>query len=303
MKIGSRGSRLALTQAEEVSRLLGGPDVVRITTSGDECFVGGVSGGAPSGDKSRWVDAIEQALLSGEIDLAVHSAKDVPGVLAPGLALLGAPRRAFAEDVICGVSGLDALEEGAKVGTSSLRRAAQLRAVRPDIEIVALRGNVDTRLRKLSEDGGLAAVVLAKAGLQRLGLESEIGASLDPRGFVPSPGQGILALEGRMGDRPVSEAAEAITDVRAFACLRAERALAKALGASCNTPLGAHASVPASGAMLLRCWIGLPDGSEWLRDELEGEATEPEELGLRLAERMSSAGARELLAAAAGMAE
>lgn len=310
MRIGSRGSRLAVIQAEHVSKLLGGPDVVKITTSGDEGSAkeergrGGeiAIGNDAIGDKSRWVDAIEQALIDGRIDLAVHSAKDVPGELAPGLSLLGAPRRAPAEDVICGVSRFNELAEGARVGTSSLRRAAQIKAVRPDLQIVEVRGNVETRLRKLSEDASLAAIVLARAGLHRLGLESAIGATLDPKGFVPSPGQGILALQGRDGDRPVYEAAEAITDVGAFACLRAERAVSKALKASCNTPLGAHASSLGSSIMLLRCWVGLPNGSQWLSDELQGSVSEPEELGLRLGERMRSAGAAEMLAEAEAMA-
>src|ERR1035437_1129295 len=176
MRIGTRGSALALAQAEHVSTLLGGCELVRITTSGDR--------GAGEQDKSRWVVELEDALAGGEIDLAVHSAKDVPGELAEGLALLGAPARAAAEDVLCGAADLEDLAPGARVGTSSVRRLAQLRSAREDLDVVPVRGNVDTRLRKLAEQqDGLAAIVLARAGLQRLGRTAEAGAVLDPERF------------------------------------------------------------------------------------------------------------------------
>lgn len=312
MRIGSRGSKLALTQARHVSKLLGGPDIVTIATTGD---LGGHTGAggttvagdgaeaaaAGNADKSKWVDAIEQALLSGEIDLAVHSAKDVPAEMPQGLALLGSPMRAPVEDVICGADRLDAIPPGALVGTSSLRRAAQLRAAFPELAVEPVRGNVDTRLQKL-ESGQFAAIVLAKAGLHRLGREQAIGAALDPDGFVPSPGQGALALQGRAGDRAAAEAAEAITDAATFASLRAERALARELKATCNTPLGAYASPAGGGMLLLRAWIGLPDGREWMSDELEGPSSDPEQLGERLAQEMRSAGAEDLLSRAEALA-
>ena len=315
MRIGTRGSVLALAQAGDVARLLGAhppAELVTITTSGDLPVASPGAqpaehpgaGEGPSGaadDKSRWVDAIEQALLAGEIDLAVHSAKDVPGELAEGLALLGAPARAAVEDVLCGVDGLDALPEGASVGTSSVRRAAQLRAARADLNVVALGGNVDTRLRRLDE-GGLDAIVLARAGLQRLGREDEIGAVLDPARFVPAPGQGILALEGRAGDARAEAAVAAIADVDAFACLLAERAVARELGASCNTPLGAHAAPAGCGCLNLSAWVGLPDGSAWCSDELLGGFYDPDALGRRVAERMRAAGAGELLRQAEDLA-
>jgi hydroxymethylbilane synthase len=297
MRIGTRGSMLALAQATHVAELFDEAELVTITTSGDT----DASPPARDQDKSRWVDTIEAALLAGEIDLAVHSAKDVPGELADGLSLLGTPARVSAEDVLCGASGLDALSKGACVGTSSLRRAAQLRAVREDLQVVAIGGNVDTRLRRLDEDG-LDAVVLARAGLLRLGREADIGAVLDPANFVPAPGQGALALEGRMGDGAVEEAVRAITDADAFASLRAERALASALGASCHTPLGAHAVPAGCGCLNLRAWVGLPDGSAWVSDELLGGFYDPEELGRRVAERMKAAGAEELLHQAEEMA-
>ncbi len=291
MRIGSRGSALALAQAGFVAELLGGADagveVVAVTTSGDR--------GALVGDKSRWVKELEAALLAGEIDAAVHSAKDVPAELPGGLALAAAPDRADAHDALCGAASLEELPEGARVGTSSLRRAAGLRALRPDLDVVALRGNVDTRLRKLAE-GDCAAIVLALAGLERLGRAAEAGCALDA--LVPAPGQGTLVLETRSDDTATRSALDAIDDPHVAACLAAERALARALGASCHTPLGAHAVLTDDGAMRLRTFLGLPDGSTWLRDELTDPlGASPERLGEAVAERMRAAGADELLAA------
>jgi hydroxymethylbilane synthase len=294
MRIGTRGSALALAQARMVAEQLEGAEVVAISTAGDR---------GSGGEKARWVDGLEAALLAGEIDLAVHSAKDVPGELAEGLELLACPQRAGTEDVLCGAAALEALPEGAHVGTSSVRRAAQLRAARADIEVVAIRGNVDTRLRKLHEGDGdgaarLHAIVLARAGLQRLGHEHEIGAVLDQARFVPAPGQGTLALEGRSGDGRTAAAARAIGDPQTFACLRAERGLARELQATCDTPLGAHASAAGAGELSLRAWVGLADGSVWVADELLGAAADPETLGRLVAERLLAVGAGELLARA-----
>jgi hydroxymethylbilane synthase len=296
MRIGSRGSALALAQAGFVAELLGGADagieIVPLTTSGDR--------GALVGDKSRWVKELEAALLAGEIDAAVHSAKDVPGELPAGLALVATPDRVDARDALCGADGLDALAPGARVGTSSLRRAAGLRALRPDLEIVALRGNVDTRLRKLAE-GDCAAIVLALAGLERLALAASAGCMLDE--LVPAPGQGTLVVEARADDAAVRAAMGAIDDPHAAACLGAERALARALGASCTTPLGAHAVLDEDGGMTVRAFLGLPDGSAWLRDELTDPlGASPERLGAEVAERMRAAGADELLAACEALA-
>jgi hydroxymethylbilane synthase len=227
----------------------------------------------------------------------VHSAKDLPGELPAGLALLGAPARAPTDDVLCGARALSELAPGDRVGTSSIRRIAQLRAAREDVEVVALRGNVDTRLQKLADPRrGLRAIVLARAGLARLDREDAVGCVLDPSRFVPAPGQGALALEGRSDDDRASSAARAITDASTFACLRAERALARALGADCHTPLGAAATPSEDGeSLLLRGWAGLPDGSGWVTDELCGSVAEPEALGGEVAARMGAAGAQELL--------
>jgi hydroxymethylbilane synthase len=295
MRIGTRRSALALAQAELVAEMLGGAELVPIVTGGDR--------GTGAGDKSRWVAELEEALLEGRIDLAVHSAKDLPGEPAAGLELLGAPARAGAEDVLCGSPDLRLLASGARVGTSSVRRVAQLRAARDDLEVVPLRGNVDTRLGRLAEGAdGLAAIVLARAGLQRLGRTAEVGAVLDPGTFVPAPGQGTLALEGRAGDESCRAAVAAITDSGAFACLLAERALARELEADCDTPLGAHALPEPGDGLLLRAWVGLPDGSRWVVDELAGERADPDGLGRAIAARLKSVGAGELLEAARGAA-
>lgn len=281
MRLGTRGSALALTQARWVAQRLG-PEVelVPITTLGDR--------GAAVQDKSRWVSELERALLDGRIEIAVHSAKDVPTELDAGLELIAVPERADARDALCGAPSLQALATGARVGTSSLRRTAQLRALRPDLQIVALRGNVDTRLRKLAA-GEADALVLAYAGLQRLGREDEAGALLDA--LVPAAGQGALALEARTG-AVAREVLSEVIDPIATACVDAERTLVHALGASCNTPVGAHAVAIDADIVQLTGWVGLPDGSAWLRDRVSGP---PAQAGLRCAERMLAAGARDLL--------
>ena len=285
LRVGTRGSALALIQAESVAHALRTAgteaEIITVTTLGDR--------GAAVLDKSRWVSELERALLDGRIDLAVHSAKDVPTELPAGLELVAVPARADARDAFCGAAGLAALEQGARVGTASLRRAAQVRAVRPDLEIVELRGNVDTRLRKLAE-GQADALVLALAGLQRLGRAEAVTAIADE--LVPAAGQGALALEGRAGELTADARLDPVRDLQATACLYAERALVHALGASCHTPVGAHARRRHDGLLELVGWAGLPDGSEWLRDEVTGSA---DEVGPRCAERMLVAGARELL--------
>jgi hydroxymethylbilane synthase len=291
MRIGTRRSALALAQARLVADRLeiareDRCEIVPIVTRGDE--------GAGGEDKSRWVAELEDALLSGTIDLAVHSAKDVPGELAEGLGLLGSPARAAVEDVLCGADRLDGLPAGARVGTSSIRRAAQLRAVREDLEVRSMRGNVDTRLKKLAS-GDFDAIVLARAGLQRLGLEDAVGTVLDPARFVPAPGQGALALEARADDASVREAVEEIIDADTSASVLAERALAAALKATCHTPLGACAVPAGCGCLHMRAWVGLPDGSAWVSDELLGGFYDPEALGRDVAARLTLVGAEEML--------
>jgi hydroxymethylbilane synthase len=284
IRLGTRGSALALAQAQAVADLLPEARLVPITTSGDR---------GSRADKSRFVKEIEQALLANEVDLAVHSAKDVPGELPPGLSIVGVPERADPWDALCGAASLDDLGDGAVVGTASVRRRAQLLALRPDLDVRELRGNVDTRLGRLA-DGDFDAIVLARAGLVRLGRAAE-GAALE--GLVPAPGQGCLALEARADDTEVTEAAAALTDRAALTALTAERSLVTTLEATCNTPIGAHARLDGD-ALRLTAFVGLPDGSHWIRDELEGNPADPAALGRDVAERLDLAGARELLAAA-----
>jgi hydroxymethylbilane synthase len=284
LRLGTRGSALALTQARWVAdRLADDVELVEIKTSGDTGRVG---------DKGRFVKEIEEALLAGEVDLAVHSAKDVPGTLPEGLAIVGVPAREDARDALVGAASLDDLPEGANVGTASLRRRAQLLAARPDLNVQELRGNVDTRLRKLA-DGEHDAAVLALAGLRRLGRED--GAQpLDAIELTPAPGQGCLALEARRDDERTTELAAQVTDAEALVRLTAERALVERLDATCDTPVGAYAEVVEDG-LLLAAFVGLPDGSHWIRDAAVAGAEHPTELGVAVAERLLAAGAGELL--------
>ncbi len=287
MRLGTRRSALALAQAQQVAELLGGAEIVPIATSGDRER-------PPVDDKSRWVHELEQALLRDEIDLAVHSAKDVPATMPEQLAILGVPARAPAADALCGRALTD-IPAGGRIGTTSLRRRAQLLALRPDVEVAALRGNVDTRLRRL-HDGDYVAVALALAGLRRLGRENEATEIFDTSVIVPAPGQGALALQGRAGDPATTAAAAAISDRGARCTLLAERALVRALQADCHTPLGAHAVLgPEPDQITLTAWVGLPDGSEWIRDQLAAPTTDGQELGETVAQRLLGAGAAELL--------
>lgn len=282
MRIATRGSALALAQARWVAeRLPGEVELVTVTTSGDRRRA--------VDDKREWVLEIEEALLRGDADLAVHSAKDVPVALADGCVLVAAPERADPRDVLCGAASLEALPAGARVGTVSLRRASQLLAQRPDLEIVELRGNVDTRLRKLRE-GEADAIVLAAAGLDRLGRRGEASCTLD---LVPAAGQGTLAIEAREGDSAAAEAVAALRDPAAEASLACERAFVAALGADCSTPVGAYAAPAEPDGLLMRAYVGAPDGSAWITDALGGD--DPAALGAELARRMLMAGAEEVL--------
>jgi hydroxymethylbilane synthase len=295
LRLATRGSALALAQAKLVASLLGDEvELVTVTTSGDQRRL--------VGDKSRWVKEIEEALLDGRADLAVHSAKDVPGELPDGLAIVGVPARADARDTLCGTAAsVQALPEGAVVGTSALRRRSQLLAVRPDLDVRDVRGNVDTRLRKLA-DGEFDALLLAAAGLERLGRAGE-GIPVPADLLTPAPGQGCLALEGRADDERVRDLAAAITDRVALTALTAERALVVALDATCETPVGAFAE-PLDGGdgLLVSAYAGMPDGSAWVRDSIEGDASDPAALGRAVAQRMLLAGAGEILVAAASPA-
>ena len=289
MRIATRGSALALTQARWVADRLGGAELVEAS-----------SDGVP-GDKSRFVRGVEQVLLDGGAELGVHSAKDLPGQMPEGLEIAAVPRREDPADVWIGVGeSLNQAPEGARVGTASLRRRAQLLAARPDLRVEELHGNVDTRLRKLAE-GELDAIVLAAAGLRRLGREAEIGFAIPVDVMVPAAGQGALALQVRGGDEATSEATAAVNDLQAMRELTAERTVVALLDATCASPLGAHARVVGT-ALAIEAFVGLPDGSEWLRDRIEGSAEEPALAGAELVQRLLGAGAREILDRAEEMA-
>jgi hydroxymethylbilane synthase len=277
MRLGTRGSALALAQARLAAAALGGGEdveIVVVETRGDR--------DRAAVDKAKWVSELERALLDGEVDVAVHSAKDVPSVLADGCELVGALPREDPRDVLVGAGSLDELRPGARIGTASLRRAAQLRARREDLEIVEVRGNVDTRLRKLAE-GEMDALVLAAAGLARLGRDEAVA----PLDTVPAAGQGVVVIEARAGT------ARPLRDEDAWSRLAAERACVAVLGADCHSAVGAHAVRAGDGALTLTAWAGLPDGSAWVADEQSGD--DPEELGRRVAERLLAAGAGDFL--------
>ncbi|HVY78027.1 MAG TPA: hydroxymethylbilane synthase [Solirubrobacterales bacterium] len=291
LRIATRGSALARAQATQVAEMLGGAELVQVSSDGE------------LGDKARFVRGVERALLQDEANVGVHSAKDLPAELTEGLTLAAVPPREDPHDAWIGVgSSLDDVPQGARVGTASLRRRAQLLAARPDLELRELHGNVDTRLRKLAE-GELDAIVLAVAGLRRLGRAGEIAFPIPAESMTPAAGQGALLLQVRDGDGAALAAAEGLVDPPALREVTAERTVVALLGATCNSPLGVHAAVDLeSGQMRIEAFVGLPDGSEWLRDHVEGDSTEPALLGAELAKRLVDTGARDLLDRAETMA-
>jgi hydroxymethylbilane synthase len=289
LRLATRGSALAIAQATQVAELLGGAELVEVSSDGEV------------GDKARFVRGVERALLEGQAKIGVHSAKDLPAEMPEGLAIAAVPAREDPADVWIGVgSSLDEVPEGARVGTASLRRRAQLLAVRPDLEVSELHGNVDTRLRKLAE-GGHDAIVLAAAGLRRLGREDEVRFSIPAEEMTPAAGQGALVLQARREDTAAIEAATAINDETALRELTAERAVVALLDATCATPIGVHAIVDGE-RIGIESFVGLPDGSEWIRDRVEGDAADPAAVGALLAERLLGAGARDILDRAEALA-
>jgi hydroxymethylbilane synthase len=253
------------------------------------------------GDKERFVRGVEGALLAGDVDLGVHSAKDLPGQRPDALRLAGVPRREDPVDAFVGeASSLDALATGMRIGTSSLRRRSQLLALREDLDVLELRGNVDTRLRRLA-DGDYDGVVLAAAGLRRLGRESEISFTFGLEELTPAPGQGSLAIEVRRDDDSAAGEAARISDHDALVELTAERTVVTVLEASCQTPVGVCARL-GGGELVVHGYAGLPDGSEWVRDRVAGDPEQPAALGQALAGRMLAAGARDILRRAEAVA-
>ena len=298
VRIGTRGSALALWQAHHVrSRLeaLGhGVEIVVITTTGDRVLDRRLEA---VGGKGAFLKEIEEALLAGEIDLAVHSLKDVPTVLPAGLTLCAILERADPRDaLLSGGARLAELPAGARVGTTSLRRRALVASMRPDVVLEDLRGNVDTRIHRLRE-GRFDAILLAMAGLTRLGRAGEVTEALDPRAFVPAPGQGAIALECRDGDADVRPAVAALNHEPTARAVAAERAFLATLGGGCNVPLGAHAFAAGRGLELVG-FVAAADGSAFLRGDAKGE--EPAETGRRLASQLVERGATALIAGAAG---
>lgn len=314
--IATRRSRLALAQSRWVAGRLQvlAPDaeieLLEIVTRGDRIQdvplpeVGG---------KGLFTLEIEEALLSGRAHLAVHSLKDLPGDLPAGLCLAAVPEREDPHDALvlpasasppldlggCAgsrnaeLSGLPA-PLGARVGTSSLRRAAQLRALRPDLCVESVRGNVDTRLRKLDE-GQYDALVLAAAGLRRLGLGRRIACLLPPEVCVPAPGQGALGLEARSGDTATLDLLSGLQCEQTSRCVSAERSVMRRLGAGCSVPLGAYAVVEAGDRLALHAALAAPDGSRCLRCRVEGPASDPEAPAADAVEELLRLGAREIL--------
>jgi hydroxymethylbilane synthase len=283
LRIGTRGSALALAQAQSVAAALGGAEVVPVRSTDSD-----------PGDKERFVRGVEQALIGGEVDLGVHSAKDVPGRRPDALRLAGvAPREEPLDAYVGEASSLADVPQGARVGTSSLRRRSQLLALREDLDVVELRGNVDTRLRKLGE-GSYDGIVLAAAGLRRLERDSEIAFTFDIEELAPAPGQGSLAIETRRDDDAAASEAARISDHDALVELTAERAAVVALDATCQTPVGVCARLE-GGELVVHGYAGLPDGSEWVRDRVAGDPEQPAALGESLANRMLAAGARDIL--------
>jgi hydroxymethylbilane synthase len=295
IRVGTRRSALALAQADLVAQGLRtqgyAVELVPMRTEGDRLA------GAPLallGGKGLFVREIEQALLRGTIDVAVHSLKDLPAAMPPGLCLGAFPRREDPRDVLLTRTGrsLDDLAPGSVVGTSSPRRRALVLAARPDLVVEPLRGNVDTRMIKL-ESGACDAIILAAAGLHRLGVVPPHGVALDPEEFIPAIGQGIIAIEARADDRETLAALAALDEPQTRDCAEAERAFLARLGASCNSPLAAHATVlgAAPGTLRLSALIASEDGRDIIRAHADGVRERARALGDELAENMLARGA------------
>jgi hydroxymethylbilane synthase len=299
LRIATRKSPLALWQAEHVAALLrrahGGLEIelVPLVTQGDRIQDRSL---AAVGGKGLFIKELEVALESDRADIAVHSMKDLPGDLPEGLIIAAVLERADARDALltaAAAAGIGDLPRGARVGTSSLRRQAQLLAARPDLRIQTLRGNVDTRLRRL-DGGDLDAIVLACAGLIRLGLEARITARLDPKICLPAVAQGVIGIECRGADVRTLALVSVLNHDATRRTTDAERAFAHRLGGSCQSPIAAHARLEGE-RLMLDGLVAEPDGTRLLRDALSGSSGDPAALGHRLAERILAAGAGPLL--------
>ncbi len=292
--IGSRGSKLALWQANYIKGRLEALNqecrIEAIKTTGDMVTHVPMK---EVGSKGIFTKEIEDALLEHRIDLAVHSLKDMPTELPDGLAITATPQRQDARDVLIGRKLAD-LAPGSRVGTGSLRRIAQLHALRPDLQIETIRGNVDTRIRKLDE-GEYDAIVLAAAGLKRLGLEDRISEYIAVETMCPAVGQGALAIETRLDGGLGMQASQKLDHAGTRAAITAERAVLAKLGGGCQVPMGAYGEVRAD-ALHLRAIVISPTGARVIRDEISGAASQAYEIGSSMAERLLAAGAGEILA-------
>jgi hydroxymethylbilane synthase len=297
-RIGTRGSKLALAQSEWVKREVQTrhpeirSELVTIKTKGDKIVDAPLS---KVGGKGLFVKEIEDALLNKAVDLAVHSMKDVPALLQKGLKICVYPKREDPRDALVSkhFRTIEALPQGASVGTSSLRRSAQLLHMRPDFQIIPLRGNVDTRLRKL-DSGDLHAIILAAAGLRRLGLTDRITNLLSPDSVLPAIGQGVLGLESREDDPKTEHLVSFLNDPETELAARAERAFLKALEGGCQVPLAGYARVE-KDRIVLDGMVAELDGSVILRKQVTATTDSPEALGIALARQLVEAGADRIL--------
>jgi len=299
--IGSRGSRLALAQSNHIADRLRAVmpgltvDIEIVSTKGDVMIDKPL---AEIGGKGLFTLELEEGLRAGTLDLAVHSLKDLPTDDPEGLVVGAIPERATPNDALVArdAESIDALPRGARVGTSSLRRKAQLRAIRPDLEIVDIRGNVDTRLAKVQERGEVDAAILACAGLERLGLAEVITATLERDLMLPAPAQGALGIQARADDRDILDLLAHIEDATARAEATAERTMLNRLGGGCQVPIGALAETYDAMLSVHGCVASL-DGLTVLRADLIGPASDAHALGLELAERLLDQGAARIVAA------
>jgi hydroxymethylbilane synthase len=305
LRIGTRGSALALWQANhvrgELERRHGlTAELVRIQTAGDKMQTASVALAnaliGSEGGKGIFIKELEEALLAGTIDLAVHSMKDVPTETPHGLLFAAITRREDPRDCLISRSSraLKGLSAGARIGTSSLRRQAQLRYLRPDLSVEDLRGNVDTRLKKLAA-GDLDAIVLAVAGVNRLGAADKVSQVFNADVMLPAVGQGALGIETRADDREVSDLVTALDDSETRACVTAERALLRELQGGCQVPIGAWAKIDASRAIQMEAGVFSVDGNEGVRRIESGVAGDAAAIGVRLARTLIDAGADRIL--------
>lgn len=305
--IGSRGSKLALYQSNLVKSLLeqaepGLTCEVRIIhTKGDKILDVALS---KIGDKGLFTKELERALLDGEVDLCVHSTKDMPTALPEGLAIMGMPKRANAQDaIISGTPGLtvDSLPQGARVATGSLRRVAQLLRRRPDIEACEIRGNVDSRVKRVL-DGEFDAGILAAAGVERLGLRGAVSNNIPTDVLIPAAGQGAIAIEARQNDAEIAALLEKITDRDTLLAVTAERFVLGALEGGCQVPMGIHAEIDGD-VMDLCAFVASLDGAKYVEARAKGDANDPKGLGQVVVDDLVGKGARQILDEIMGEAE